>query len=196
MNEMETPRREIIDNPDGTATEYTYFEPAEKTMASLVDILFKEHSANITVGPCIEGAVFEIRFKEPPKVSLLDGYLTVDLGHWHFHLCIGAHKGTPSPELAAKRRVARAAFFETRGGKCGGGRSWGLRLWNGFGEQMTTVFLPSPFLSDELRILKEPQWERLQLWYELRQRFLSEPIPADLTRDLRRGNHGDHKLAP
>ena len=99
----------------------------------------------------VQGAVFEIRFKDPPKIFLFDGYLTVDLGYWHFHLCIGTHQGTPSPELAAKRRVARAAFFETRGGKCGGGRSWGLHLWNGFGEQMTTVFLPSPFLSEDSR---------------------------------------------
>jgi hypothetical protein len=106
----------------------------------------------------------------------------VDLGHWHFHLCIGTHQGTPSPELAAKRRVARAAFFETRGAKCGGGRSWGLRLWNGFGEQMTTVFLLSPFLSEDLKVLKEPRWERLRLWYSLRETFLGEPMPEDLSR--------------
>jgi hypothetical protein len=132
MNETQTPRREVIDNPEGTVTEYSDFEPTEAEMQRLADLLFKEHWGEITVGPCIQGAVFEIRFKDPPKVSLFDGYLTVDLGHWHFHLCIGTHQGTPSPELAAKRRVARAAFFETRGGKCGGGRSWWLRLWNGF----------------------------------------------------------------
>ena len=172
-------RRQTVDNADGTTTEFTYFEPTEETMAVLVDILFKDHWAEITVGPCIEGAVFEIRFKEPPKVSLLDGYLTVDLGHWHFHLCIGAHQGACSEELARKRRVARLAFLETRGGQCGGGRSWALRLWNGFGEQMTTVFLPSAFLSDKLKALKEPQWERLRLWYKLRRTFLGEPMPSD-----------------
>lgn len=188
--------RQTVENPDGTTTELTYFEPTEETMRVLVDMLFKEHWADITVGPCIEGAVFEIRFKEPPKVSLLDGYLTVDLGHWHFHLCIGEHRGTSSEDLRRRRRVARIAFFETRGGKCGGGRSWGLRLWNGFGEQMTTVFLPSPFLSDELRILKEPQWQRLQLWYELRQRFLGEPMPPDLTRGFRRDRRVEHELGP
>ena len=32
-----------------------------------------------------------------------------------------------------------------------------MRLWNAFGEQMTTVFLPSPFLSEELKALKEPR---------------------------------------
>jgi hypothetical protein len=50
-------------------------------------------------------------------------------------------------------------------------------MWNGFGEQMTTVFLPNPFLSDEQKLLREPQWERLRLWYELRAKYLGEPIP-------------------
>jgi len=45
---------------------------------------------------------------------------------------------------------------------------------------MTTVFLPSPFLSEELKVLKEPRWERLRLWYSLRETFLGEPIPEDL----------------
>ncbi len=54
-------------------------------------------------------------------------------------------------------------------------------MWNGFGEQMTTVFLPNPRLSDELKVLKEPQWERLRLWFELRNRFLGEPLPESFT---------------
>lgn len=29
MNETQTPRREVIDNSDGTVTEYTDFDPAE-----------------------------------------------------------------------------------------------------------------------------------------------------------------------
>lgn len=55
-----------------------------------------------------------------------------------------------------------------------------MRMWNGFGEQMTTVFLPNPRLSDELRPLREPNWERLKLWYELREQFLGEQQPADI----------------
>ncbi len=171
--------REIIDGLDGTTTEFTNFEPSGENLAALVAILFEEHWAEITVGPCIEGAVFEIRFEKAPVISMLDGYLTVDLGHWHFHLCIGEHRGTPSEELRRRRRVARIAFFEVRGGQCGGGRSWGLRLWNGVGEQMTTVFLPNPYLSGDLKMLEEPRWERLRLWYELRHTFLGEPMPAD-----------------
>lgn len=182
--------REIVENPDGTTTDLSYFEPEEEKMQALVEILFQVHWSEITVGPCIEGAVFEIRFAAPPKISLLDGYLTVDLGHWHFHLCIGEHRGTRSEELARKRRVARIAFMETWGGGCGGGRSWALRLWNGFGEQMTTVFLPNPFLSDKLEVLKQPQWERLCLWYELRRTFLGEPMPLDF-RPAQEGEPGE-----
>ncbi|HZF41593.1 MAG TPA: hypothetical protein VE715_22430, partial [Blastocatellia bacterium] len=115
--------------------------------------------------------------KRRKKVSYLDGYLTVDLGHWHFHLCVGAHKGARSAELAAKRRVAKLAFFETKGNRCIGGSSYGMRMWNGFGEQMTTVFLPNPRLSDEMKVLKEPQWDRLRLWFELRNRFLARLCP-------------------
>jgi len=47
---------------------------------------------------------------------------------------------------------------------------------------MTTVFLPSPFLSEELKMLKEPRGERLRLWYSLRETFLGEPMPQDLSR--------------
>src|SRR2546422_7207898 len=66
---------------------------------------------------------------------MLDGYMTIDTGAWHFHLCVGDHRGTPSPELARLRRVARCAFFTTEGGTCAP-TTWGLRLWNGRAEQI------------------------------------------------------------
>jgi hypothetical protein len=40
---------------------------------------------------------------------------------------------------------------------------------------LTTVFLPSPFLSDEQQVLPEPHWDRLELYYSLREKYLSEP---------------------
>lgn len=181
MNATAISQQERVENLDGSFTEYSYFEPAEETMKAVIRVLFEEHWRDVVVGPCIEGAVFEIRFEAPPRISFLDGYLTVDLGYWHFHLCVGEHRGTPSAELARKRRVARIALFESLGGGCGSGCSWGLRMWNGFGEQMTTVFLPSPYLSDERKPLEEPQWERLRLWYDLRERFLGEAPPEDVT---------------
>jgi hypothetical protein len=181
MSQIETPtNREVITQLDGNVTEYSYFEPTASTMDKLVRLLFEDHWRDITVGPCIEGAVFEVRFSEQPKLSMLDGYLTVNLGPWHFHLCIAEHKGNRSAELRKARQVARVALFETRGSGCGGGRSWGVRMWNGFGEQMTTVFLPNPRLSDEMKLLKEPNWDRLKLWYELRRQFLNEQPPANI----------------
>jgi hypothetical protein len=49
--------------------------------------------------------------------------------------------------------------------------SWGLRLWNGLGEQMITVFFPNPWLDDEQRRTREPRWEKLALWESLRRRY-------------------------
>jgi hypothetical protein len=172
------PIHKIETSADGGKTRYSFFEPTESVMRSLMDDLFVNHWAKITVGPCLEGVVFEIRFENAPKLSYSDGYLTVDLGKWHFHLCIGPTKSSKSEEIRQARPVANAALFETQG--VGHGRSWGLRFWNGFGEQMTTVFLPSPRLNDDMQFLKEPDWSRLELYYQLRARLLGEPVPENL----------------
>lgn len=171
--------QETMEQPDGTLRKLSYFVPTEETMQALSNDLFQHNWQRIVVGPCVQGSVFEVRFAEAPRLSYLDGYLTVDLGYWHFHLCIGPHQGTPSEELRRNRPVARIAFFEDYGRGCAGGQSWGIQMWNGFGDQMTTVFLPNPFLSDAQKILREPQWERLHLWYELRAKYLGEPMPED-----------------
>ena len=121
-------------------------------------------------GPVIEGAAYEIRFPTAPKVSMLDGYLTVDTGPWHFHLCVNDHRGAPTPEQARTRRVARAAFFRTDGGTCVPG-AWGLRLWNGRDEQMVTVYFPNPWLDDDAERVRTPRWERTALWEDLRRRY-------------------------
>lgn len=170
---------EIRHEPDDALTAYSYFAPTETALADLVQDIFVKNWSRIVVGPCIEGAVFEIRFVEAPEVRTSDGYLTVDLGPWHFHLCIGPHKGTASQELRRVRLVNRIAFFERRGTGCGGGRSWGIRLWNGYGEQMTTVFLPNPNLTDNMQYSKTPNWNRLELYYQLREKYLGEPLPEN-----------------
>jgi len=114
---------EGVCQPDDALIGYSYFVPTEAAMNELVDELFRHNWQRIVVGPCIEGAVFEICFKAPPEIRISDGYLTVDLGAWHFHLCIGAHKGSSSEELRTKRPVAKIGFFERRGKGCAGGRS-------------------------------------------------------------------------
>jgi hypothetical protein len=178
---MTSPRFDAIEHhPDDAVTAYTYFPPAEQTMRDLAQELFGTYWRSVVVGPCLEGAVFEIAFQRAPEIRYADGYLTVDLGPWHFHLCVGLHKGSTSDELRRNRPVTKVAFFERRGKGCAGGRSWGLKLWNGYGEQMTTVFLPNPRLSDDHQLLREPDWSRLEAYYRLRATFLGEPMPEDL----------------
>ena len=101
---------------------------------------------------------------------MLGGYLTIDTGLWHFHLCVNDHRGTASDELARIRRVARAAFFRTEGGSCAP-TVWGLRLWNGRAEQMITVLFPSPHFDERWRRLPEPRWEKTELWQDFRRRY-------------------------
>ncbi len=176
---MTTNFREEERHPDGSVTSHTYFEPTEARMRELVHDLFACSWKSIVVGPCVEGAVFEVRFEEEPEVRISDGYLTVDLGAWHFHLCIGRHEGSPAAELREKRPVARISLWERRGEDHAHGRSWGLRMWNGYGEQMTTVFLPSPWLTDDMEFLESPDWNRLELYYTLRKKYLGEDKPSD-----------------
>lgn len=169
---------EIERHPDDAATAYTYFQPTEPVMRELAQDLFGTYWRHVVVGPCIEGAVFEVCFEKAPEIRYSDGYLTVDLGPWHFHLCVGPHTGSTSEELRRMRPVAKAAFFERRGKGCGGGRSWGLRMWNGYGEQMTTVFLPNPRVGDDHQLLRTPDWSRLEIYYRLREKFLNEAMPT------------------
>lgn len=158
---------------DGTVTEYDDVPVAGDTVQRLLTEVFTRHWSEVYAGPIIEGAAYEIRFTAPPTVTMLDGYMTVDVGAWHFHLCVGEHRGTPSAELARLRRVGRAAFFRTQGGSCAPG-SWGLRLWNGRGEQMITVFFPSPWFDDDMRRLARPRMEKLALWESLRRRYTAD----------------------
>jgi hypothetical protein len=155
---------------DGSRTEYFEISVAGDHVERLMRELFCDHWAHVTVGPIIEGSAWEIRFASQPKISMLDGYLTVDPGAWHFHLCVNDHRSAPTPERARLRRVARAAFFRTEGGSCAPG-SWGLRLWNGHGEQMITVLFPNPHFDDDFTRLREPRWEKTALWEDLRRRY-------------------------
>jgi hypothetical protein len=155
---------------DGTFTEYEDIPLEGDRVERLLRELFTEHWARLTVGPIIQGAAWEIRFTTPPRLSVLDGYLTVDTGPWHFHLCVGEAGTGGREDLARARRVARAAFFRTVGGTCSP-ETYGLRLWNGLGEQMITVLFPNPYYDDASNRLREPDWTRTALWEATRQRY-------------------------
>ena len=163
---------------DGSVTRYDDVPVAGDTVARLLSELFSRHWSEITFGPIVEGSAWEVRLTAPPTLTMRDGYLTVDTGAWHFHLCVDDHRGRGDAALAAIRRVARAAFFRTDGGSCVP-TSWGLRLWNGRGEQMITVFFPSPYhdhVTEERR--REPDWSRTALWDAFRARFAAPAVTA------------------
>jgi hypothetical protein len=167
---MAGPTRTVERESDDTVTEYDAVSVDGDRVQRLLTEIFTDHWEHVFAGPVIEGAAYEIRFTTRPVVSVLDGYLTVDLGPWHFHLCVNDHRGAPTPERARRRRVARAAFFRTVGGSCVPG-SWGVRLWNGHGEQMITVYFPNPWLDDKAERLREPRWEQTAIWEDLRKRY-------------------------
>ena len=162
---------------DGTTTEYHDVTVAGDRIERLLTELLTDHWGDVTVGPILEGAAFEIRFTTPPTLSMLDGYLTVDTGPWHFHLCVGEHRGAPAP-LAKIRPVARAAFFRSTGSTCVPG-SWGLRLWNGRDEQMITIFFPNPHYDERTEQRQAPDWTKTALWESFRDRYAAPERSAD-----------------
>lgn len=152
----------------------------EVTLHALITDVFERWWDAIHFGVLVEGAAWEVAAPNAPeRISLLDGYLTVDFGAWHFHLCIGEHR-TSDPELAAIRRCSTAELY--RGLRDGKPVTWGLRLLNGEGTQQMTVMLPNPWLSHAQKIEQTPTWERLEAWDHLRQQYLGlGPDPVDRT---------------
>jgi hypothetical protein len=161
-------------------------EPCEDVLRRLLTEMFVEHWRHIVFGSLIQGAVFELTAEAPGEVSMLDGYLTAVFGRSHLHLCIGEHRGRRAnptdAELARHRRTARAEFFRVLSPEDRAPTSWGFRMFNGADEQQLTVFLPNPFLSDDMQVLKDPDWARLDLWDRLRASYLGlDPDPKDRT---------------
>ena len=141
---------QTVTDPDGATVQILPLPTDEASLEQLLRDLFEQHWDKITFGPLIQGAAWEIRAPHAPThIGMLDGYLTVAFGISHFHLCIGPHKGPPNdpaPEaLAYHRRTARAELYR-RLDRSGAPVSWGLRLFNGHGEQSDNSFAPEPVL--------------------------------------------------
>jgi len=179
---MAPPR--VVDEPGNGTLEVWDLEPSEAVLEALLTDLFRNHWEAITFGPLIQGAAWEITAPGPPeRLGMQDGYLTVDFGHFHFHLCIGPHRGgaahpTP-PALAAHRRTKRAELYR-RINRDGTPDGWGLRLFNGKDEEQITVLFPNPFLTRDQRFRETPDWAQLALWDDVRRRYLGlAPDPRD-----------------
>jgi len=173
---MTTTEPTIVETP-GSGTQHVWPLPVdEATLLDLITTVFTDHWQHIHFGPIIEGAAWEVGAPgAPTAITMNDGYATVDFGAWHFHLCIGEHTAS-GPELGTIRRCSRAELYRSIGSD-GTPVSWGARLFNGRDEQMMTVLLPNPFLTDRQELLDAPDFTRLDAWDALRARFLS--LPAD-----------------
>ena len=168
---------------EGTLEIFSLPNDTDFLLTLLTDI-FDNYWDKIHFGPHMQGAVWEVRAPNKPKrISLLDGYLTVDFGHWHFHLCIGINKGTqtnPSSDTLAKNRCTERVELYRRLMSDGKPSSWGLRMYNGGGDQQMTVFLPSPYLTVEQKPLTKPDFTHLEMWDHLRCMYLGlSPDPLD-----------------
>jgi hypothetical protein len=188
-----TPASVSVKEADGTISERFPVDPTEPILLGLITDIFQQYWDRVHFGTCVQGGVWEIAIDEAPQsIGMLDGYVTVDFGRWHCHLCIGEHKGTKgnpvAPELARRRRTSRAEFYRQLK-QDGTPNSWGFRMFNGRDEVQMTVFFPNPYLSRDQKIRREPDWNALEMWDDLRRRYAGlEPDPKD--RSSRRFVHG------
>ncbi|OBJ52920.1 hypothetical protein [Mycobacterium sp. 1423905.2] len=176
---MTDPSPDLIATEDGGQEHRWPLPVDERSLLDLIHMCFAEYWDEIWFGVLIEGAAWEVAAPNPPKrISTYDGYATVDFGRWHFHLCIGEHRES-GPVLGRIRRCASAELYRRFGGD-GHPTSWGARLHNGRGEQMMTILLPNPFLTNVQQLREQPAWEQLELWDRLRATFLGlAPDPLD-----------------
>ncbi|GFG76427.1 DUF7676 family protein [Mycobacterium botniense] len=179
MTDIDTTAPAIVETESGGREQRWALPADEASLLELIHICFDEYWDQIWFGIIMEGAAWEVAAPNPPRrISMHDGYATVDFGRWHFHLCIGENQGR-GRELGRIRKCARAELYRrlaSDGFPC----SWGVRLYNGRGEQMMTVMLPNPFLTNHQQIRDEPAWGQLELWDKLRARYLGlSPDPFD-----------------
>ena len=186
-----SPASDMREEPGMGTVEVFRLPTDEATLLAVLHTVFDGYWPHVQFGTLIQGSVFEITASVAPRLGMLDGYVTVDLGASHFHVCIGEHRGTPDrpvdPALARHRRCARAELYRVL--HEGDPVSWGLRLFNGADEQQLTIMLPNPFLDDGQRPLAAPDWGRLACWDVLRATYLAlGPDPRD--RRATRFHHG------
>jgi hypothetical protein len=170
-----TERGTIVTEPGNGTVEIFSLPTDETTLVDLVTMIFTDYWEHIHFGVLVQGAAWEVAAPNAPvKIGTLDGYITVDFGRWHFHLCLGEHTAS-GPELGRIRRCARAELYRMLHDDKPS--SWGLRLFNSEDTQLMTVFFPNPWLDDIQHPVAEADWDRLEAWDAIRERFLG--LPAD-----------------
>lgn len=179
----------VVEEPGNGKLEVWQLSTEESFLQKLFTDIFNNWWQEIQYGLLIQGGVLEF---EPPcaptKLGFLDGYLTVEFGHYgHMHLCVGLNKGyhcspTP-PDVAALRLPSRVELYRKLNVR-NEPTFWALRCFNSRkpeAEQTLTIYLPNPLLTKEMDYADPPDWSKLALWYHLRREYLGleEEDPTD-----------------
>lgn len=195
LENIQVQKEPIVVKQEGKRALEQWPLPLDQTyLEEFLTYVFKNYWNDIIFGPLIEGAAYELTCpREPSRIGVFDGYLTVAFDGPHFHLCIGENKGSPknpTPEdLKARRKPSKAQIFR-RLDQDGAPISWGFEMRNGADQPMITIFFASPFLAAGDKVSKEPIWERLAMWRDISQRYLGRgPEEFDASG---RGYRGDH----
>lgn len=146
----------VIDAPGGGREQRWPLPVDEKSLLDIVHLLFEQFWDDIWFGVIVEGAAWEVAAPNAPeKISMYDGYVTVDFGRWHFHLCIGEHTAS-GPELGRLRRCTRAALYRsldsTRPGVLG------AAVVQRPGRAAHDRPAPNPFLTRTQQLTPQPIW--------------------------------------
>ena len=167
----------VVHEADGSITRYADVAVTGDTIERLMLEVFRDHWAEIFAGPIIEGAAYEIRFTAPPTCRC----------------SMAISPSTPAPGTSisastttgARRRPSRPGCAAWDGPRSSTPTAapvcparWGLRLWNGRGEQMVTVFFPNPWLDEAGERVREARWDRTALWETLRRRYAARRMRA------------------
>jgi hypothetical protein len=168
--------KQTVRGPDGRSEDIWALPTGEEYLRALFTDLFDNHYEQISWGPLLAGAAYELKApRKPTSITHSDGYLTV---HWgdkgHFHLCIGditvpAGRANAA-ELIAERRPSRVEFFRQLD-RDGYPHSWGLRMFNGKDEQQIAVFFPNPYVNNFDQVVNDPDWTRIEMWEDFLPRY-------------------------
>jgi hypothetical protein len=102
---MTNPNPAIVD-ADGGGREQVWPLPTdEQSLLDLIHLCFEQYWDEIWFGTLVQGAAWEVAAPNPPKrISMYDGYATVDFGAGIF-TCASASTGKADPNSAGSAGV-------------------------------------------------------------------------------------------
>lgn len=148
-------------------------------LSEMLIYIFTNYWEQVIFGPDIPGAGYEMTCPQAPTfIDYSNGYLTMNFGEQHFHICLGTG-GHPYEGEKRNRLPGRAVIFR-RLDAVGAPISWGFEMWNQASHSMITVYFANPYADRGDKLIIPAQYERLEMWKDISQRYLGrENDPFD-----------------